>query len=181
MPSTSTDTTNSVAPESFTQIKLLVMDFDGVLTDDRVIVGEDGAEYVLCSRSDGMGIALLKRRGLPMVILSTETNPVVTARARKLALPARQGVENKGVALRQLAEEHDVPLGYIAYVGNDVNDLDCLRLAGLAIVPGDAQPVARAHADLVLSKPGGQGAVRELADLIVASGWQPATPGEARR
>lgn len=179
MPSPTTDTTTPLAPECFTQIKLLVLDFDGVLTDDRVLVGEDGSEFVLCSRSDGMGISLLKRRGLPIAILSTETNRVVTARARKLGLPVHQGLDNKGAALQQLIEERQIPPGCVAFVGNDINDVDCLRLAGLAIVPADAQLVAREHADIVLTNPGGRGAVRELADLILASGWQAETPGEA--
>jgi N-acylneuraminate cytidylyltransferase len=155
-----------------------VLDFDGVLTDDRVLVGEDGSEYVTCSRSDGMGIARLRASDVPVVILSSETNPVVAARAKKLGVPVEQGVHDKAAALDRIAERYDVSLIDIAYVGNDVNDVDCLRMVGLAAVPADAQPSARACAHYVLKGLGGRGAVRELCDAILAAqhsvpeGWR---------
>lgn len=171
MPSPAAYAPTSPSADCFRSIKLLVLDFDGVLTDDRVLVGADGSEYVMCSRSDGLGIARLKQCGLPMLILSSETNPVVTARANKLGIPARQGLSDKLEALKQVAAERGVALQEIAFVGNDINDLDCLRAVGLAIAPADAQPAVLEQADIVLSKLGGRGAVRELAERILASGW----------
>lgn len=149
------------------RFRLLVLDFDGVLTDNRVWVGQDGHEAVACDRGDGLGLAALRRAGFPVAVLSTETNPVVAARCRKLQLPCAQGLDDKGAALRALAAEYDLSLSDIIYVGNDVNDRDCLRLAGLAVVPADAHPDARREAALVLARPGGRGAVRELCDLLL--------------
>ena len=151
------------------RISLLALDFDGVLTDGRVIVGQDGSESVICSRADGMGIGLLRRAGLAIVILSTEPNPVVAARGRKLGLPVFQGLEDKAGRLREIVKQRGIDLAEVVFVGNDVNDVQCLRLAGCGVVPADAHPEAAAHADIVLTKPGGRGAVRELADLILAT------------
>lgn len=152
-----------------TRIALLAMDFDGVLTDDRVFVGEDGAEYAACSRSDGMGISLLRRLGIGSVILSSETNPVVAARARKLAVPVVQGMADKAAAFRAVVEERGLPLADVAFIGNDVNDVECLIMAGLAAVPADAHSQAKRVADIILTHRGGHGAVRELIDMILVA------------
>lgn len=151
------------------KIRLLALDFDGVLTDDRVMVSEDGTESVFCSRADGLGLRLLRQAGVQTVLLSTETNPVVSVRARKLDLAVFQGLEDKAQKLRQLADERRLDLGEVVFVGNDVNDVECLKMAGWAVVPADAHPAAAAQADLILKRPGGRGAVRELADLILAA------------
>ena len=147
----------------------LVTDFDGVHTDDRVHVGPDGTEFVTASRSDGMGIALLRRVGLPLLIISAETNPVVSARARKLKVDVRQGVEDKVTVLRSWADARDLDLQRVAFLGNDVNDLGCLRAVGWPIAVADAHPDVIAVARVVLSARGGHGAVRELANRILAS------------
>ena len=149
------------------QIDLVVFDFDGVFTDGRVIVFQDGTEAVTCHRGDGMGIAMLRERGVPMVVLSTETNPVVAARCRKLQLDCVQGVADKGLALRRLCEDRRAVLSNTVFVGNDVNDLACLQAAGCGVVPADAHPDARARAQIILTHDGGQGAVRELCDAIL--------------
>jgi N-acylneuraminate cytidylyltransferase len=152
------------------QIRLVVFDFDGVMTDNRVLVGEDGREAVVCDRGDGHGVKLLREAGVEMAVLSTEENAVVAARCRKLHLPCRHGLgDTKGEALAALAAERGVPLAAVAYVGNDVNDLDCLRLAGLPVAVADAHPAARAAARWVLARPGGRGAVRELAEALLAA------------
>lgn len=114
-------------------IGLVALDFDGVLTDDRVIVGQDGSESVVCSRSDGLGIALLRHAGVPVVILSTEPNPVVTARADKLGVPVFQGLKDKAQTLGHLLRERAVDPADVVYVGNDVNDGGCLKLVGCAV------------------------------------------------
>lgn len=149
-------------------ISLLAMDFDGVLTDDRVIIGADGSEFVVCSRSDGLGLARLRRAGIDSVILSSETNPVVTARGRKLGVRVHQGLEDKADAFRGILRERCADPATVVYVGNDVNDAGCLEIAGVAVVPADAHPDVKALADIVLTRRGGHGAVRELVDLILS-------------
>ncbi len=149
------------------QIDLLVFDFDGVMTDDRVWVDEQGHEAVVANRRDGLGIAMLRKAGIPMVVLSTETNPIVAARCRKLELNAIQGVEDKRAALASLLHERKLDPKNVVYVGNDVNDLPCFTLVGCVVVVADAHPDVIAHADLVLSHKGGHGAVRELCDKII--------------
>jgi YrbI family 3-deoxy-D-manno-octulosonate 8-phosphate phosphatase len=150
------------------QVRLLVLDFDGVLTDNRVWVDQDGRESVAATRSDGIGISRLRNAGVEVVVLSTEINPVVAARCRKLNLPFIQGVEEKGEALRVLLMEKGVEPECTVYLGNDVNDLPCLAIAGWAVVVADAHPDAAIHADHVLARRGGYGAVRELCDLLAS-------------
>jgi YrbI family 3-deoxy-D-manno-octulosonate 8-phosphate phosphatase len=149
------------------EVDLLVLDFDGVMTDDRVWVDQDGYESVAANRRDGMGIAALHKAGIPMVVLSTESNPVVAARCSKLDLPVIQGLADKPAALRLLLQERQLDPAHIVYLGNDVNDLPCFPLVGCAVVVGDAHPDVISQADIVLSLPGGRGAVRELCDRIL--------------
>ncbi len=148
-------------------IALVVFDFDGVFTDNRVLVLDDGREAVTCDRGDGLGISRLRRLGIPVVVLSTEANPVVAARCRKLDLECIPGVEDKLPVLRRLAAERGAALCNTVFVGNDVNDLACLDAVGYAVVPADAYPCVRPHADLVLASAGGRGAVRDLCDLVL--------------
>ena len=145
----------------------VIFDFDGVLTDNRVIVDQDGRESATCDRGDGMGIGLLAKAGVPMLILSKERNPVVGARARKLDLECLQGVDDKLPALRKWLEARGLDIERAVYVGNDINDLECMRAVGLAVCPSDAHEEAKRAAGLILDRPGGRGAVRELCDLIV--------------
>lgn len=149
------------------RLGLLVFDFDGVMTDNRVWVSEDGRESVACDRGDGMGLAMLSRAGFNVVVLSTEVNPVVAARCRKLKLPYVHGLAEKSTALAAAAAERGVPLSEVVYVGNDVNDLTCMRAAGFALVPADAHPDAAEVADAVLLRAGGRGAVREVCDEVL--------------
>lgn len=150
----------------------VVTDFDGVHTDDSVRVDSHGVESVRVSRSDGMGVARLRRAGHPLLVLSTETDPVVAARAAKLGVEAVTGCSDKLSALRRWADDHDVALEDIAYLGNDVNDVECLAAVGWPVVPADAHPACRSVARHVLQRPGGRGAVRELADRVLASTQQ---------
>jgi YrbI family 3-deoxy-D-manno-octulosonate 8-phosphate phosphatase len=151
------------------RVRLLVMDFDGVLTDDRVWVDETGMESVAASRADGMGIARLRAAGIEAIVLSSETNPVVSARCRKLGIEAVQGVSDKAVALEGLLRRVGVGREAVVYVGNDVNDLPCFPIAGWAVAVADATPAVQAAADYVLGAPGGRGAVRELCEVILAN------------
>lgn len=150
--------------------KLLVLDFDGVLTDNRVWVNEAGEETVAFDRGDGMGIRLLRQAGVDVLVLSTEENPVVGARCRKLCIPFRHGLADKREALLQWVSEHEIDLADVAYVGNDVNDLGCLEIVGLAVAVPDSHPDVLRMAHLTLIRPGGAGAVREICDLIRSAG-----------
>jgi YrbI family 3-deoxy-D-manno-octulosonate 8-phosphate phosphatase len=148
-------------------VDAVVTDFDGVHTDDRVLVSEDGTEFITANRSDGMGVRLLREAGVPMLILSTEVNPVVSARARKLDVDVRHGLTDKASALVEWVEQRGLDLARVAYVGNDVNDLACLDLVGWPIAVADAHPLVIAAARVVLTRRGGDGAVRELAELAM--------------
>ncbi len=148
-------------------VDLVVFDFDGVMTDDRVWVDQAGRETVAANRSDGMGVAALHRAGIPMVVLSTETNPVVEARCRKLNLPLVQGLSDKAAALRQVLDERHADPARVVYLGNDVNDLPCFAAVGCAVAVADAHPQVLAQADVILAHAGGHGAVRELSDRLL--------------
>ncbi|HET6647225.1 MAG TPA: HAD hydrolase family protein [Pyrinomonadaceae bacterium] len=147
-------------------IRLVAFDFDGVFTDNMVFVFEDGREAVRCTRSDGIGLSKLKTLGLEVVIVSTETNPVVTARSRKLEINCVQSCSDKRAALEALASEKNISLKQIAFVGNDLNDLPCLSAVGLPIVVKDAHPDVIRYASYQTKTPGGYGAVREVCDLF---------------
>jgi YrbI family 3-deoxy-D-manno-octulosonate 8-phosphate phosphatase len=148
-------------------IDLLVTDFDGVLTDNRVVVSDDGHESVVCNRADGLGCELLRAAGLPMLILSTEVNPVVAVRGAKLRIEVVQGCADKAEALRELARDRGVDLARVMYVGNDVNDLGALDAAGWPVVPADAHADVVGHARHVTSARGGGGVLRELATTLL--------------
>ena len=149
------------------QVKLLILDFDGVLTDNRVWVDAEGRELVAAHRGDGWGLTRLKERGIEVAVLSSETDPVVAARCRKLDIPVVQGLTDKANALKKVIKERGINPAHVIYLGNDLNDLPCFPLVACALVVADANPQARAKADLVLKKSGGLGAVRELCDLLL--------------
>jgi len=156
------------APRPFPEIaKLLVLDFDGVLTDDRVWVNERGEETVAAHRGDGYGLSLVKERGLEVIALSREENPVVAARCQKLGILAVQGIEDKASVLTELLSERGLDAKDVIYVGNDVNDLPCFPLVGNAVAVADAHPKVLAAADMRLARAGGHGAVRELCDMLL--------------
>ncbi len=147
-------------------VRLLVMDFDGVLTDNRVWVDQDGREAVMAYRSDSMGLKRLMAHGVETLILSTEVNRVVAARAQKMGVPVLHGVDDKAERLRQYLAERQIDPHTVVFLGNDFNDTPCFPLVGCAVAVADAQPEALREADLVLERTGGHGAVRELCDLL---------------
>lgn len=159
--------TRSVEPERLAAVRAVVFDFDGVMTDDRVLVMEDGTEAVLAHRGDGMGVQMLRRAGLTLLVLSREQNRVVAARARKLGVDVIQGCDDKPTALRAWAEAAGLDLADVAFVGNDLPDLGCLDIVGLAVCPADARPPVRGRCGWVLASDGGHGAVREMADAVL--------------
>lgn len=156
------------APEAITAAAV-VTDFDGVHTDDTAFVDAEGHEFVRVSREDGMGVARLRSAGIPMLILSTETNSVVSARGRKLSVPVLQAVDDKAQALVGWAAEQGIALADIAYLGNDVNDLAAMALVGWPVAVADAHPDVLAAARVVLARRGGDGAVRELIERVLTS------------
>ncbi|MEU5930101.1 acylneuraminate cytidylyltransferase [Streptomyces antimycoticus] len=148
-------------------IDAVVLDFDGTQTDDRVLVDSEGRELVAVHRGDGLGIAALRRAELALLILSTEKNPVVAARARKLQVPVLHGIDRKDLALKQWCEEQGIAPERVLYVGNDVNDLPCFGLVGWPVAVAGAHDVVRGAARAVTSTPGGDGAIREIASWIL--------------
>jgi 3-deoxy-D-manno-octulosonate 8-phosphate phosphatase (KDO 8-P phosphatase) len=155
-----------ISPELLSSIRLIVFDFDGVFTDNTVYVSQDGVESVRCWRSDGLGISRLKSIGVKLFIISTEVNPVVGARAEKLKLPCKQGVEDKAETVLQTCRELGVDPAQTMFVGNDINDVPAFRVVGVPVAVADAYPEVFPHVLGRTEKPGGMGAVREICDWI---------------
>jgi YrbI family 3-deoxy-D-manno-octulosonate 8-phosphate phosphatase len=148
--------------------KLLVMDFDGVMTDDRVWVDQDGREMVAANRADGLGLDRLKElTNIRAMVISRETNPVVSKRCDKLGIPVIQSAKDKAAALKATLAKYDLKPEEVIYLGNDLNDLPCFPLAGYAIAPASACAAVRQQADWVLAARGGYGAVREACELLI--------------
>lgn len=153
------------------RIEMIVTDFDGVITDNRVWTDQHGNEAVVASRSDSMHIRELRQRGIPVVILSSEPNPVVKARAGKMGeVEVVQGIDikGKGQALLDLLKRKAVDPANTIYLGNDLNDLPCFEIAGWAVAVADSYPPVRRAADYVLKATGGHGALREVCDMVLA-------------
>jgi 3-deoxy-D-manno-octulosonate 8-phosphate phosphatase (KDO 8-P phosphatase) len=148
------------------RVRFAVFDFDGVFTDNRVWVNEHGEEALAFSRSDGLGLRRLDEVGVGALIVSMERNPIVGARAQKLRVDCAQGVEDKLTLLRERAGALGVSLEDTAYVGNDINDAECLRAVGLPVVPADGWPEVVPLAAWVLTRAGGGGCVREFCDAV---------------
>jgi N-acylneuraminate cytidylyltransferase len=153
-------------PES---VKLIITDFDGVITDNHVITDQDGKESVLASRGDSMHIKTLREKGIEFLILSSEPNPVVLARAKKMGVEAihNLGMEHKDQAMLKVLEQKKLKAENVIYIGNDLNDLPCFEIAGWAVAVADAAPEVIRAADHVLTKSGGHGAVRELCEIVL--------------
>jgi YrbI family 3-deoxy-D-manno-octulosonate 8-phosphate phosphatase len=150
------------------RVDLVISDFDGVITDNRVWVNEEGIEYVAAYRSDSIGVQLLRETGVEVMILSSEPNRVVEARARKMGVEVIHGVgiHEKGRVMREVLKRKNIKAENVIFIGNDVNDLPCFEVAGWSVAVADAYPEVIRAADFVSSKPGGHGALREICDLI---------------
>ncbi|MFI4912721.1 MAG: cytidylyltransferase domain-containing protein [Sedimentisphaeraceae bacterium JB056] len=148
-------------------IELVVFDFDGVFTDNKVIVLPDGNEAVICDRGDGMGISMLKEAGIKTVVVSKEQNNILAKRCEKLNLEYFNPVDNKLVFLKKYLARNGIAKLNTVYVGNDINDRECLNYVGCAVVPADAHEDVKSIASVKLCKNGGNGAIRELVDLIL--------------
>lgn len=150
-------------------IKMIICDFDGVVTDNLVLTDQDGKESVVASRSDSMHIKKLREIGIEVMILSSEPNPVVMARAKKMGVEAMHGIgmQDKGRVMREVLAQKNVKAEHVVYLGNDLNDLPCFEVAGWSVAVADAYPEIIRAADYVLTKTGGHGAIRELCELIL--------------
>lgn len=149
------------------KIKLLVLDFDGVMTDNRVLVSEDGKESVFCNRGDGLGIEMLKKKGIEVVVISKETNKVVQARCKKLKIECWDSIDEKYKLFLREIKKRNLKLENVCFIGNDINDLECIKNAGIGVAVADSYKSVLRIADYITKKRGGEGAVREIADLIL--------------
>lgn len=165
--------------EAARRVRLLGIDFDGVMTDNAVYVFEDGREAVRCSRFEGFGLETLKRVGVEAIIISTEKNPVVATRARKLRIDCRQDVGNKAQLMAELLDERRLAWDEAAFIGNDVNDLETLQRVGLPVLVNDAHDALSELPAFRTRRVGGAGAVRELCDAIAAAIGSPEMRGRA--
>lgn len=144
------------------RIECIFYDFDGVMTDNRVLVDQNGIESVFVNRSDGYAVARIKEMNIPQLIVSTETNPVVEQRAKKLKLEVIHSVEDKGTVIMNYCAEHGYNPENVIFMGNDLNDLPAMKVAGIKAAPADAEPEILEIADWISDCRGGYGAVRDL-------------------
>jgi 3-deoxy-D-manno-octulosonate 8-phosphate phosphatase (KDO 8-P phosphatase) len=172
-------TIGKVLAERLRQIHLVATDVDGVLTDAGMYYSESGDEWKKFNTRDGMGIKLLQKAGFVTAIVTQERTKLVARRAEKLAIPElHQGVMDKLTVIREMAGRHGLSLSQVAYIGDDVNDLESLQAVGFSAAPADGMPVIRAAVDYICKKKGGEGCVRELAELLLDART---TPKSARR
>jgi N-acylneuraminate cytidylyltransferase len=143
--------------------KILFTDFDGCLTDDRVWLNQDGEEFVVANRKDGLAVKRLKKLGIQVVIASTETNKVVLARGNKMGVEVLQGLADKAEEIEQYLNQKNLTWNDIWYIGNDVNDLGAIERANLSLCPADAVKKVRKTVDIVLKTNGGRGILSEIA------------------
>lgn len=159
---------SSVTQAEWAAVKLVACDVDGVLTDGTVIYGADGELAKAFFIRDGMGLRLLEEAGVRVAVITSEDSPVVAARVKRLMLSAyRPKMKRKGDALAGLLAEFGATAAQAVYVGDDVNDAEAFALAGIPVAPADAGSFALQRARFVSRFPGGRGAVREVADLVL--------------
>lgn len=158
-----------LTPEKLCSIELVIFDFDGVFTDNTVYVSETGAESVKCSRSDGLGLSRLRSVGVDALIVSTEKNPVVSIRAKKLGLECIQAVQNKAEVLKKLAIDRNLDLSSMMFLGNDINDIPALKIVGFPVAVANAYEEIIPYTIHITKRAGGNGAVREICDEIYFS------------
>lgn len=152
----------------FNNVRLLVCDFDGVFTDDSVIVDENGTESVICSRADGLGVEMLKKSEINVIVISRERNNVVQARCRKMGIRCSCGVKDKIKILKKEMQRYKVKPDEVCYIGNDITDCECIKyVVGVAV--GDAAEQVKKVAKFVTKNKGGKGAVREIADILLSA------------
>lgn len=149
------------------EIDLIVYDFDGVMTDNKVIVSNDGIEFVICNKADGMAVQKIKELKIPQIILSSEYNSVVKARAAKLKIDSLPGQDNKLVALKKYCRTNGYNPRKTIYIGNDINDLEIMQFVACPLCPSDAHEKIKQIALIIFKAKGGEGVIRELYDLLL--------------
>lgn len=161
---------NKLTDKKFTdtilKIKFIAFDFDGVFTDNKVHVQENGVEFVTCNRSDGLGLQKIWSLGIKTCIVSTESNPVVSARSKKLKIECFQNIHNKKQCIEEICQTYGIHSSELAFVGNDINDIPAFQIAGLRIGVSDCHSDIIPFIDCLTEKPGGRGAVREICDYF---------------
>jgi 3-deoxy-D-manno-octulosonate 8-phosphate phosphatase (KDO 8-P phosphatase) len=150
-------------------IKLFVYDFDGVMTDNKVFLDQNGNEMVQVHRGDGYAVARIKEMGIKQLILSTESNPVVSKRAEKLCIPCLQDAVDKRSNLISYCQNENIDIKHVVYIGNDLNDLNVMQEVGVPVCPADADFKIKEISNLVLKSKGGNGVIRELYSIIIRS------------
>lgn len=164
----------------FSKIKLIVTDFDGVWTDNKVFHFSDGKEAVLRSKSDSLGIDILEKVGLynkrnykntnhkvDIIILSKETNNIVKSVAEKIKVKYVDSIDKKEFVFKSEVKKRGLSLSEVIFIGNDVNDIECIKLAGIGVAVNDAVHEVKNVADYITKKSGGDGAIREVIDMLV--------------
>ena len=147
---------------SFQKIKLIVYDFDGVMTNNKVFVNQNGEEMVQVNRADGLGVSEIKKLGIKQIILSTEKNYVVKSRAKKLKIDCIYGVKDKKKKLIHYCKENNIQFENVAYIGNDINDKLAMQLVEFSFCPADAHREIKDISRFVFNSKGGDGVIREL-------------------
>ena len=147
-------------------IELIVYDFDGVMTNNKVILDQDGKESVIVNRSDGLAISEIKKLKIPQIIISTEENPVVRRRADKLKIECYDGIKNKLISLKTIIEKNNIDKQKVVYIGNDLNDKEAMKFVGIPIAPNDAHQEIKNIVKFVTKAKGGDGVIRELLDIL---------------
>ena len=152
------------------KISLFTLDFDGVFTDNRVFIDENGKETVVCDRSDSLGLKMLreKRPDVTVIVISKETSKVVKARCDKLKITCYTGIDDKLTTFQKIITDMKLEPAHVAYMGNDVNDLECMAYAGIGVAVADSDPKVLAIADYITRKNGGRGAIREFIDIVLS-------------
>ena len=162
---------------SWENIHTIIFDFDGVFTDNKVLVDENGKESVICDRRDGLGLDILRKFvkfnqwNLKYLILSKEKNNVVLKRASKLSITCHFGVDSKlhfikDYLSRRFPKSENIEQGLI-YLGNDLNDLDSMKYAGFSVCPKDAHFIIKEYSNLIMDQYGGDGFVREFIEKLI--------------
>ena len=148
-------------------IDVFIFDFDGVLTNNMVILDQNGKESVACSRSDGLAFDVLRRLKKPVYILSTEKNAVVSERAKKLKISVMQGVEDKIEGVKEIAKKENCGLKSVFYIGNDLNDYRAMSICGFTACPADSHHKIKQISSIILKTNGGCGVIRELLEEVL--------------
>jgi len=152
---------------NLSKIKYIVSDFDGVMTDNKVLVSEEGIESVFCNRSDGLAVELLAKKGIKVLVISKERNKVVDIRCKKLGIEVYKGIDNKIDLFKKILKDKKLELDEVCYVGNEVNDLDCMKYAKISFAPADSNKKVIDIASFVTKAKGGEGVIREISELIL--------------